>query len=70
MQFHGPGSYLAHEGRVGADQELLAGLATGVEGARHLSSSEGPVIQQAPVVTGERDSLGGGLVDDVDRDLG
>ena len=48
----------------------MAGLATSVEGTRHLGSAERPVVQQAPVVAGERDALGSGLVDNVDRDFG
>ena len=55
---------------VGAEQELLAGLAAGVEGPRDLGAAERAVGQHAAVLAGERHALGDALVDDVDRDLG
>ena len=55
---------------VGAEQQLLAGLAAGVEGAAHLRATEAAVVEQAAVLAGERDALGDHLVDDVDRHLG
>ena len=55
---------------VGAEQELLAGLAAGVEGARDLRAAEGAVGEQAAVLAGERHALGHALVDDVHADLG
>ena len=55
---------------VGAEQELLAGLAPGVERAAHLGAAEGAVVEQAAVLAGEGHALGGALVDDVDRHLG
>ena len=61
---------LAGEGRVGAQQELLAGLASRVEGAGDLGAAEGPVVQVAGVVPRERHALGHALVDDVVADLG
>ena len=61
---------LARERLVGAEQELLAGLAAGVEGAGHLRAAEAAVVEQAAVLTGERHALRDALVDDVDRDLG
>ena len=61
---------LAGELLVGAEQQLLAGLATGVEGAAHLGAAEGAVVEQAAVLAGERHALGDHLVDDVDRHLG
>ena len=64
---HGAGGDLALEGLVGADQQLLAGLAAGVEGARDLHAAERAVVQQAAVLAGERDALGDALVDDVQR---
>ena len=60
---------LTHEGLVGADQQLLAGLAPGVEGAGHLRPTEGPVVEQPAVLTGERHTLGDALVDDVHAQL-
>ena len=64
------GRDLALEGLVGADQQLLAGLAAGVERAGHLYAAERAVVQQAAVLPGERDALGDALVDDVGADLG
>ena len=61
---------LAGQRLVGAQQQLLAGLAPGVEGAGDLGAAEGAVVQQAAVLPGEGDALRGALVDDVDRDLG
>ena len=62
--------YLAFERLVGREQQLLAGLAAGVEGASHLSASEGAVVEQAAVLPGIRRTLGNGLVDDLVRHLG
>jgi hypothetical protein len=63
------GSDLACEGLVGAEQELLAGLAAGVERAAYLGATERAVGQQTAVLAGEGHTLGRALVDDVDRDL-
>ena len=57
------------EGLVGTEQQLLARLAAGVEGARHLHAAERAVREQAPVLPGERDALRDALVDDVDAQL-
>jgi len=67
---HLPGPDLARESRVGAEQELLAGLAPGVERALHQHAAEGPVGEHAAVLPGERHALGDALVDDVPADLG
>ena len=48
-------------------QQLLAGLAAGVEGAGDLYAAEGAVVEQAAVLAGERDALRDALVDDVAR---
>ena len=56
---------LPHQRLVGAEQELLAGLAAGVEGARHLGAAEGAVVEQAAVLAGEGHALRHALVDDV-----
>ena len=61
---------LAGELLVRAEQQLLAGLATGVERAAHLGAAEAAVVEQAAVLAGERHALGDHLVDDVDRHLG
>jgi hypothetical protein len=57
---------LARQGAVGAEEELLAGLAAGVEGAGYLGAAEGTVGEQAAVFAGEGHTLRGALVDDVD----
>ena len=56
-----PGEHLDRAGRdlplerlVGADEQLLAGLAARVERARHLHAAEGAVVEQAAVLAGER----------------
>ncbi len=64
------GGDLLLQGLVGAEQELLAGLAAGVEGAGDLGAAEGAVVEQAAVLAGEGDPLRHALVDDVDRHLG
>ncbi len=61
---------LAAQGRVGAQQQLLPGLAAGVERAAYLGAAEGAVGQQAAVFAGKRHALSHALVDDVDRHLG
>ena len=60
---------LAGERLVAAEQQLLAGLATGVEGARHLRAAEAAVVEQPAVLACERHTLRDALVDDVDGDL-
>ena len=65
-----PSADLPLQRLVGAEQQLLAGLAAGVEGARHLGAAEGAVVEQAAVLAGERHALRDALVDDVDRHLG
>ena len=68
--FHGAEADHARECGVGAEEELLAGLAAGVEGARHLRAAEGAVGKEAAVFAGEGHTLRHALVDDVARDLG
>ncbi len=63
-------AHLAHQGAVGAQQELLAGLAPGEEGAGDLGPAEGAVIQGPAVVAREGHALGHALVDDGVGDLG
>ena len=65
----GAGADLLGQRLVGAEQQLLAGLAPGVERARHLGAAERAVVEQAAVLAGERHALGDALVDDVDRHL-
>ena len=70
VHLHGARRDLALQALVGADQQLLTRLAAGVEGALHLDATEGTVVEQAAVLTGERDALRDALVDDVRADLG
>ena len=65
-----PASTWRRQRLVGAEQQLLAGLAPGVERARHLGAAEAAVVEQAAVLAGEGHALGDALVDDVDRHLG
>ena len=66
----GPRGDLTLERLVGADQELLAGLATRVERTGHLHTTEGAVVEEAAVLAGEGNALRDALVDDVGADLG
>ncbi len=69
MHLDGAGGDLAGQGLVGAEQQLLAGLATRVEGARYLHSAKRAGREQAAVLAGERHALGGALVDDARADF-
>src|SRR5690606_2594058 len=69
VHLHGAGRDLPLQRLVGADEQLLAGLAAGVEGAGDLHAAEGAVVQQAAVLAGERDALRDALVDDLDAGL-
>ncbi len=63
------GDLLVQRG-IGAQQELLARLAAGIERTRHLRAAERTVGQQAAVLAGERHALGHALVDDQVGHLG
>jgi hypothetical protein len=67
VQLHVAEADLTGELLVGAEQELLAGLAAGVEGSAHLGTAEAAVVEQAAVLAGEGHALGGHLVDDGHR---
>jgi hypothetical protein len=67
---HGAGRDLPLERLVGADEELLARLAPRVERTGDLDATEGAVVEEAAVLTGEGHALGHALVDDVRADLG
>ena len=60
---------LPHHRLIGAEQQLLAGLAARVEGPRHLRAAERPVVEQAAVLARERHALRDALIDDVDAQL-
>ncbi len=70
MHGDGAGVDLAFKRLVSAEQQLLAGLAASVESARDLGAAERAVGKRAAVFTGEGNSLGYALVDDVHADLG
>ena len=70
VELHLAEADLLGERLVGTEQQLLAGLAAGVEGAAHLRAAEGAVVEQAAVLAGEGHALGRALVDDVVADLG
>ncbi|MPM43007.1 hypothetical protein SDC9_89679 [bioreactor metagenome] len=67
---HGAGGDLTLQRLVGADQQLLARLAAGVERTRDLHATERAVVEQTTVLAGERHALRDALVDDVRRHLG
>ena len=67
---HRPQLDLSGDGGVGAQQELLPGLAAGVEGPGDLGAAEGAGVEVAGVVAGERHPLRDALVDDVVAHLG
>ena len=55
---------LAAECAVGTEEQLLAGLALGVERTAHLCATEGTVVQETAVFACERNALCDTLVDD------
>jgi hypothetical protein len=70
VHLDGAGRDLALQLLVGADEQLLTGLATGVERALHLNATERAGVEQSAVLAGEGNALSDALVDDVGRDLG
>ena len=69
VQFHRASGDLTAQGTVCAEQQLLSGLAFGIEGTAHLCAAERSVVKQATVVAGERHALGHTLVDDGPADF-
>jgi|GEM_PF-2880652 len=69
VHLHRAGRDLALECLVSAEQQLLAGLAPGVERARQLCPTEAARVYEPPVLAGERHTLGDALIDDVDAEL-
>ena len=67
---HRTGLDLTLQRLVSAQQQLLTGLAPGVEGPRDLRAAEAAGVEQAAVLAGERHPLGHALVDDLTADLG
>ena len=70
MALHPTRGDLTAQGGVGAEQQLLPGLAAAVEGARHLSAAKGAILQLPAILAREGNALGDALVDDVHRHLG
>ena len=70
VALHGAFLNLAVKRRVCAKQELLAGLALGIESTAHLCAAERAVCQQAAVFACERHTLCHALVDNVARHFG
>ncbi len=64
-----PRGDLPAEGLVGAEQQLLARLAAGVEGPGDLDAAEGAGVEQTAVLPCEGHALRDTLVDDLDGDL-
>ena len=64
MHAHRAEPDLALQRLIGADQELLAGLASGVKRARDQHPTERAVIQQAALAPGEWHALRHALIDD------
>ncbi len=69
MHFHLPRSNLPAQRTVGAKQELLPGLAAGIEGPTYLSSPKRAIGQKPPVLASKGNSLRHALVDDIAADL-
>ena len=61
--------HLPHQRLIGAVQQLLSGLAAGVEGATHQGPPEAAGGQAAAVFAGERHPLGDALVNDAAADF-
>jgi hypothetical protein len=70
QQGDAPGRHLAQQGRCGAVEQLLAGLAAGVEGAAHQRPPEAAAGQGAAVLAGEGHALGHALINDAAAQLG
>ena len=70
MQFDTAAGNLTAQRTVGTEEELLAGLAAGVEGAADLRAAEGAVVEQSAIVAGKGNALRHTLVDDGTADLG
>ena len=70
VQAHRAAGNLAGEGAVGTQQQLLARLAAGIEGAGDLCAAEGAVVEESAVVAREGNTLCHTLVDDVAANLG
>ena len=70
VELDGAGFHLTAQRAVGAQQQLLAGLALGIERAADLSAAERTVGQRAAIFACKRNALSHTLVDDAVRHLG
>ena len=70
VRLHRAGRDLAVQRSVGAEEELLPGLAASVESTGDLRAAEGAVVEQPAVVASERNALRDALVDDRGADFG
>ena len=70
ITLHGSCCNFLIQRRIGTEQQLLAGLAAGIESTAHLHTAEGTVGQISAVFAGERNTLGDALVDDRGAHLG
>ena len=61
--------YLAAQGAVGPQQQLLAGLAPGVKRPGNLGAAKAAVGQKSAVFPGKGNALGHALIDDIAADL-
>jgi hypothetical protein len=55
---------------ISSKQQLLAGLAAGIKGSRHLNPAKRTIRQQTAVLTRERNALRHALVDNIEADFG
>lgn len=69
VHLHVPGGDLPRQRLVGAEQQLLARLAAGVEGAGDLDAAKRAGVEESAVLAGEGHALRHALVDDLHRDL-
>src|SRR5439155_755087 len=69
VHLHGAVAHLAAEGRVSADEQLLARLAACIECPANLCAPERTGSEQAGILAGEGHALGHALVDDVAADF-
>ena len=70
VHFHRTFFNLTAQCRIGAQQQLLAGLSFGIERARHLCATERTIVEQAAVFTRKRHTLRHTLVDNIVRHFG
>jgi hypothetical protein len=69
VHLHLADAYLACQGLIGSEQQLLPRLPPAVEGAGYLCAAKRACIEQPAVFTGERHALRHTLIDNVHTDL-